>query len=61
MREMRMQIQSPQWLLTLGVVFLMATLVLGSPQNLTSESGEPGRMLDEPISEAPAQRFDRSC
>ena len=60
MKEIRVQIRRPQSLLTLGLVVLITGLVLGFQQEPTNQSGQSGKMLNEPVNEAPAQRFDRS-
>jgi len=60
MKEIRVRIRRPQSLLTLGVVVLITGLVLGFQQDPTNQSGQSGKLLNEPVNEAPAQRFDRS-
>ncbi len=60
MKKMRMHIHKPQSLPTLGAVVLMATSLLGSQQDPTTESWQPGKMINQPVDEVPAQHFDRS-
>jgi serine protease Do len=58
--KMRIPIHGPQSLPTLGAVVLMATSVLAFQQDPATESGQPGKMINQPANEVPAQRFDRS-
>jgi serine protease Do len=59
-KEMKMQIHRPQSLLTLGVVVLMATLVVGVQLNPTTECGQAGETIKQPVHEVPGQHFDAS-
>lgn len=58
--KMRIHIHRPQSLPTLGAVVLMATSVLALPQDPATESGQTGKMLNQPVNEVPVQRCDRS-
>jgi serine protease Do len=56
--DMRIQIHRPQSLLTLGLVLVNATLILGGQLDPTTEAGQCGDTLNRPVNELPAQRFD---
>ena len=58
MKDMRIQIHRPQSLLTLGIVLVNATLVLGGQLDPTTEAGQCGETLNQSVNEFPAQRFD---
>ncbi len=58
MKDMRIQIHRPQSLLTLGIVLVNATLALGGQLDPTTEAGQCGETLNQPVNEFPAQRFD---
>ncbi len=60
MKDMRIQIHRPQSPLTLGIVLVNATLVLGGQLDPTTDAGQCGETLNQSVNELPAQRFDRS-
>src|ERR1017187_1255704 len=47
-------------LLIFSALLPVAALILTFQQAPACESGQPGKLLNEPVNEAPAQRFDRS-
>src|SRR5580765_664506 len=57
---MRIHIHRSQSLPSLGAVVLMATSVLAFQQNPATEFEQPGKMINQPVNEVPAQHFDRS-
>ena len=58
MKDIRLQIHRPQSLLTLGIVLVNATLVLGGQLDPTAEAGQCCETLNRSVNEVPAQRFD---
>jgi serine protease Do len=57
MKDIRIQIYKLQSLLTLGIVLVNATLVLGGQLDPTAELGQCGETLNQSVNELPAQRF----
>ncbi|MGD0814845.1 MAG: Do family serine endopeptidase [Verrucomicrobiota bacterium] len=58
MKDMSIQIHRPELLLTLGIVLVNATLVLGGQLDPTTGAGQCGETLNQSVNELPAQRFD---
>lgn len=59
MKMINMQIRGKRRLLPFGLLPVLA-LVLALQQAPASDSGQPGKMLNEPLNETPARCFDRS-
>ena len=58
MKDMSIQIHRPELLLTLGIVLVNATLVLGGQLDPITGAGQCGETLNQSVNELPAQRFD---
>jgi hypothetical protein len=58
MKDIRLQIHRSKTLLTLGIVLVNETLVLGGQLDPTAEAGQCGETLNQSANELPARRFN---